>query len=159
MAERRWLDDDEQRAWRSFLVASTLLSSAIDDAAKRHDISGGEYAVLVRLSEAPGGELRMAQLADGLLHSRSRVTHTIKRMEAKGLVDRADSAEDGRGVVARLTEAGRQRLVDAAPDHVAVVRRHLFDLVGREDMLAFGRVMDAVADDLDAVSPEANRIR
>ena len=159
MAESRWLDDDEQRAWRSFLVASTLLSSAIDDAAKRHDISGSEYAILVRLSEAPDGELRMAQLADGLLHSRSRVTHTIKRMEAKGLVARADSAEDGRGVVARLTDAGAQRLVDAAPDHVAAVRRHLFDLISPDDMLAFGRVMGTVADELNEVSPEANRIR
>ena len=159
MAETHWLDEEEQRAWRAFLVASTLLNASIDEAAKRHDISGTEYAVLVRLQEAPVGELRMAQLADALALSRSRLTHTVKRMEARGLVVRASSDDDGRGVVARITDAGRERLAQAAPDHVAVVRRHLFDLMSREDLAALRRVMETVADDLDEVAPEANRIR
>lgn len=157
--EPRWLDDDEQRAWRAFLTASALLDLSIDSAAKRHGLSASEYAVLVRLSEAPGGSLRMAQLADGMQHSRSRMTHTIKRMGDKGLVERVDSGEDGRGVVARVTDAGREALTDAAPGHVKVVREHLFDRISRADLAAFHRVMSAVADSLDDTSPETGTIR
>ncbi len=150
----RWLDAAEQRAWRALVMGSTLLFDRLDDDLRRSfDISLGEYEVLVRLSERDG-HLRMAQLADAMAHSRSRVTHTVKRMENAGLVERCDSPDDGRGVVARITERGLQLLRNVAPRHVEGVRAHLVDLVDRDDFLTLGRVMDAVADDLVARHPE-----
>lgn len=150
----RWLDEDQQRTWRSFLLGTTLLLDRLDEDLRReHGLSAVEYEILVRLSEADG-TLRMAQLAAALAHSRSRVTHTVKRMESAGLVLREESPEDGRGVDCRLTDAGRDMLRTAAPDHVETVRRSLVDLVAPDDLRALGRVMDAVCDQLIDAHPE-----
>lgn len=152
--ETQWLDEAQQRSWRALVLGSTLLMDRLDDdLRRRHDISLAEYEILVRLSEN-GGRLRMAQLADALAHSRSRVTHTIKRMERTQLVERMDSPEDGRGVVARLTDRGWLLLENSAPTHVNGVRDHLVDLVGADDFAALGRVMNAVTDHLIAGHPE-----
>nr|WP_227464728.1 MarR family transcriptional regulator [Nocardioides lijunqiniae] len=148
------MDEAQQRSWRALVLGSTLLMDRLDDdLRRRHDISLAEYEILVRLSEN-GGRLRMAQLADALAHSRSRVTHTIKRMERTQLVERVKPPEDGRGVVASLTERGWLLLENSAPTHVNGVRDHLVDLVGAEDFAALGRVMDAVTDHLIAGHPE-----
>ena len=129
-------------------MGMTLLNDRLDsDLRAEFDISLAEYEILVRLSEN-NGAMRMAQLADAMAHSRSRVTHTITRMEKAGLVERRTSIEDGRGVVATLTDAGMDLLVRAAPSHVSAVRRHLVDLASTEDFAALGRVMDAVSDHL-----------
>jgi DNA-binding MarR family transcriptional regulator len=154
--EPRWLDDEEQATWRALLLATTLLHDRLDDDLQRgFGVAHGEYGILVRLNER-GGQMRMAQIADALAYSRSRVTHTIKRMEKAGWVERFDSPDDGRGVVARITEGGRQLLRDAAPLHVEGVRAHLFDLIGRDDVQVLRRVMDTVADDLIERHPEAD---
>jgi DNA-binding MarR family transcriptional regulator len=100
--------------------------------------------------------MRMAQLADALAHSRSRVTHTVARMQNAGLVERSASPEDGRGIVCTLTDRGYDLLVEAAPVHVHGVRDYLVDLSSREDFAALGRVMNAVADRLIAGHPEAD---
>ncbi|WP_367650493.1 MarR family winged helix-turn-helix transcriptional regulator [Nocardioides sp. zg-DK7169] len=152
--EMRWLDDSEQRSWRALLMGVTLLMDRLDDDMRESfDLSMVEYEILVRLSESDG-RMRMARLADGLAHSRSRVTHTIKRMEDAGLVRREASAEDGRGIVAVMTPAGRNLLERAAPVHVQGVRDHLVDLVSAEDFAAVGRVMNTVADHLVGAHPE-----
>jgi len=152
--ETHWLDEDQQRSWRALVLGSTLLFDRLDDDLRRHHgISLVEFEILVRLSER-GGQLRMAQLADSLAHSRSRVTHTIRRMEKTELVKRADSPDDGRGVVAVMTERGRLLLENVAPTHVNGVRDHLVDLATPEDFAALGRVMNAVADHLIAGHPE-----
>ncbi|WP_372733859.1 MarR family winged helix-turn-helix transcriptional regulator [Nocardioides sp.] len=117
------------------------------------DISLAEYEILVRLSEREG-QMRMAQLADSLAHSRSRVTHTVKRMEEAGLVARTRSDDDGRGIVCSLTQQGHDLLVRAAPRHVQGVREHLVDLADAKDFKAVGTVMNAVADNLIAAHPE-----
>lgn len=146
--EPRWLDADQQRSWRALVLGTTLLFDRLDeDLRSQHGISLVEYEILVRLSEAEG-ELRMAQLADALAHSRSRVTHTVKRMERDGLVERCDIPEDGRGVMCRMTERGDLLLRNVAPSHVTSVREFLVDLVGDDDFAAMGRVMDAVCDKL-----------
>ena len=133
----------------------TLLLDRLDDDLRRScDLSLVEYEILVRLSESDGRQMRMAQLADALAHSRSRVTHTITRMERAGLVVRSSSPEDGRGVVASMTDKGYDLLGRMAPLHVSGVREHLVDLASREDFAALGRVMDAVADNLIAAHPE-----
>lgn len=129
-------------------MGMTLLNDRLDaDLRTEFGISLAEYEILVRLSENRGA-MRMAQLADAMAHSRSRVTHTITRMERAGLVQRRTAAKDGRGVVATLTDAGMDLLVQAAPTHVTGVRAHLVDLVSRDDFAALGRVMDTVSDHL-----------
>ena len=100
-----WLDQQQQRTWRAFLVGTTLLMDRLDrDLREQHRLSLPEYEILVRLSEAEGNRLRMAMLADSVSHSRSRVTHTVSRMEGVGLVARDACLSDGRGVEAVLTE-------------------------------------------------------
>lgn len=153
--ETTWLDEGEQRSWRALLMGMTLLLDQLDDDLHRAcNLSLTEYEILVRLSERDGRQMRMAQLADALAHSRSRVTHTVTRMERAGLVVRTSSPEDGRGVVASMTDKGYDLLVRIAPLHVTGVRRHLVDLVSREDFSAVGRVMNAVSDHLVAGHPE-----
>jgi DNA-binding MarR family transcriptional regulator len=120
---------------------------------EQHGLSLPEYEILVRLSEADHHRLRMAQLADSLSHSRSRVTHTIGRMEQAGLVARDACISDGRGVEAVLTPRGRSALEAAAPTHVGGVRRLLVDLVADQDFEAVGRVFDAVSDALIDSNP------
>ena len=150
-----WLDAGEQRTWRAYLMGTTLLMDRLDDDLRRtFNISLVEYEILVRLSESEGGQLRMAQLADALAHSRSRVTHTVARMEAAGLIQRSTSPEDGRGILATMTPKGHDLLVRVAPLHVTGVRDNLVDLVSPEDLEAVGRVFDAVSDHLVAAHPE-----
>lgn len=150
-----WLDEDEQRSWRALLMGMTLLLDQLDDDLHRScNLSLVEYEILVRLSEREDRQMRMAQLADALAHSRSRVTHTIARMEHAGLVARSSSPEDGRGVVASMTEQGYALLERMAPIHVTGVRENLVDLVSKADFQAVGRVMNAVSDHLVAQHPE-----
>ncbi len=149
-----WLDEGQQRDWRAYLVGTTLLMDRLDrDLRESHRVALPEYEILVRLSEAPAHRLRMALLADSLSHSRSRVTHTVRRMEAAGLVNRESCESDGRGVEAVLTDRGHETLREAAPTHVAGVRRFLVDLVDPEDLEAVGRVFNAVSDTLIEANP------
>jgi DNA-binding MarR family transcriptional regulator len=146
--DTRWLDQEEQHSWRALLIGMTLLRDRLDaDLRHSFDLSFAEYEVLVRLSEN-GGQLRMAQLAHELAHSRSRVTHTISRMQKAGLVERIGSPQDGRGMVAKMTADGHDLLVRAAPLHVTGVRDHLVDLVSADDFAAVGRVFKAVSNHL-----------
>lgn len=152
--EPRWLDEQQQRSWRALVMGSTLLFDRLDDDLRREfDLSLVEYEILVRLSEREG-KMRMAHLADALAHSRSRVTHTIARMEKAGLVTRHSSPEDGRGIIASMTIRGYDLLERVAPMHVAGVRDYLVDLASDEDLAALGRVMDAVSDRLIDCHPE-----
>ena len=135
------------------MVGTTLLFARLDEDLKKFGLGIGEYEILVRLSESEGSRMRMAQLADAMCHSRSRTTHTVKRMEERGLVVREEAADDGRGVIARLTKKGQQLLVLAAPTHVAGVRQHLVDLCDSADFAALGRVMNSVTDTLADTHP------
>ncbi len=150
-----WLDEAQQRDWRALVMGTTLLFDRLDnDLSREHGISLAEYEILVRLSEREGRRMRMAQLADSMAHSRSRVTHTVGRLEKSHLVERIKSPEDGRGVVCAMTERGWDLLVAMAPTHVRGVRTNLVDLVDADDLAAVGRVFDAVADNLVAAHPE-----
>ena len=150
-----WLDDSQQHAWRGLVMGMTLLMDRLDDDLRREfGISLTEYEILVRLSEREGRQMRMAQLADALAHSRSRVTHTVARLEDAELVRRVASPDDGRGILCTMTERGYELLEQMAPAHVTGVRAHLVDLVADEDFAALGRVMNTVADHLVAAHPE-----
>lgn len=156
MTDPGWLDDEQQLSWRAFVVGTTLLFARLDEELKPFGLGIAEYEILVRLSESEGSQMRMAQLADAMCHSRSRTTHTVKRMEDRGLVIRTDAVDDRRGVIAQLTEQGQELLIEAAPTHVAGVRSHLVDLCDREDFSALGRVMNAVTDQLSEGHPGAD---
>ena len=149
--ETRWLSAEQQAQWRAYVVGTTLLMDTLDrELRQAHGISLAEYEILVRLSESPQRTLRMAQLADSIRHSRSRVTHTVSRLEKAGLISRCPAEGDRRGVEARMTDQGWDLLVRAAPTHVNGVRAHLVDLAAPEDFSAMGRLMDAVTDHLIA---------
>ena len=152
----RWLEEDQQRSWRALVMGTTLLMDRLDaDLRASFKISLTEYEILVRLSEQPGRQMRMAQLADAMCHSRSRVTHTVQRMQRADLLERIESPEDGRGVLARMTDQGAAVLERAAHVHVTGVRANLVDLVSADDFAALGRVMNAVADHLVTRHPAA----
>ena len=129
--EARWLDESQQRSWRALMMGITLLLDRLDaDLRRSFDISLAEYEILVRLSELPQRQLRMAQLADAMAHSRSRVTHTVKRMEKAGLVLRTSSADDGRGVVCAMTDKGYELLESMAGQTRSLLSRGTFVYVG-----------------------------
>lgn len=146
----RWLDAAEQRTWRTYLEATQLLTRRLNQELdeSEHDLSLADYELLVRLSEAPERSLRMSDLADDLVHSRSRLTHAISRLEARGLVERRACPEDRRGVLAVMTPQGFAALEAAAPLHVTGVRQHLFDQLSPEEVAALGRVCAKLADHL-----------
>ena len=140
-----WLTAEQQRHWRAFRDGTVLLLDALGrDLEERSGLSLHEYEVMVRLSEAEGHTLRMSQLATDIAHSRSRLTHTIARMEAAGLVARVACASDARGVNCVLTDEGWARLVAAAPGHVDSVRARMVDLLSDEQLAALGDAMEAV---------------
>jgi DNA-binding MarR family transcriptional regulator len=146
VGDTRWLDDEEQRTWRSFLTANRLLFDRLERQLQ-HDsgMPHAYYEILVRLSEAPGRTLRMSQLASSSTSSRSRVSHAVARLEEAGWVRRRACPTDRRGSFAELTEAGMQQLVDAAPGHVAAVRRSLFDPLTREQQAALREITETLA--------------
>ncbi len=156
----RWLSTEEQKSWRAYTMGTELLTHQLDrELRDEHDISLGEYEILVRLSEASDRRMRMATLADAMTHSRSRVTHTVARMESAGWVLRQACPSDGRGVEAVMTDQGYDKLAEAAPTHVRGVREHLVDLASDEDLAAIGRVFDEVSDRLLLGKPEDTDIR
>ena len=124
----RWLDAEEQRAWRAYMYSWMLLEDRLDrELTRETGISHAYYEILVQLSETEGRSLRMSELADRCLSSRSRLSHAVSRLEERGWVRRQVCAEDGRGQLAVLTDAGFAALEAAAPVHVESVRTHLFD--------------------------------
>lgn len=141
----RWLDDDEQRAWRAYLEGTQLLFERLDDDMEREaGLGHGDYEILVRLSEAPDDRLRMSELATNTLFSRSRLSHAVARLEAAGLVRRETCETDRRGTFAVLTPHGRKVLEGAAPAHVAGVREHVFDQLSEAEVRAMRRIFDKV---------------
>jgi len=141
----RWLDAEEQRAWRAFLSATQLLNTQLDRELQRDSgIPHTYYEILVRLSEAPGRVLRMSELANVAESSRSRLSHAVARLEEAGWVRRESCPTDRRGAFARLTDEGFAALEAAAPAHVASVRRHLFDRLTPEQVRQLAAISGAV---------------
>ena len=135
--EPRWLDADEQKAWRAWLYSSQLLAERLDrELQHRTGIPHAYYEILVQLSETPGRMLRMSQLADRCLSSRSRLSHAVSRLEERGWIRRQVCEEDARGQLAVLTDEGFAALEAAAPIHVESVREHLFDQLSKQQVAA-----------------------
>ncbi len=149
----RWLDTDQQRIWRTWLLGVARIDSVLGEWLRPHNLDLAEYEILVVLSEAEDRHMRMSDLALLVHQSRSRLTHTVSRLEAEGLVSRERTCTDGRGVFATLTDRGMSKLVEAAPRHVESVRKIFVDAVTPEDFEAIGRAMAAVlAVDIDEES-------
>jgi DNA-binding MarR family transcriptional regulator len=140
----RWLNSEPQRVWRAYLLGSALLQERIDADLRPFGLDRAEYEILVVLSESEDQRLRMAELADAVHQSRSRLTHTISRMETAGLVKRTSCPTDRRGVWAELTAEGFELIKQAAPTHVETVRRNFVEVMSEEDYAAVGRAFTAV---------------
>ncbi|MFC8452646.1 MarR family winged helix-turn-helix transcriptional regulator [Kitasatospora sp. NPDC057223] len=146
MEEPRWLDQDEMAAWRGFVAASNLLNRRLERQLKEESgLSHTQYEILVHLSAAPGGSLRMTELADRLITSKSGLTYQVTQLEKAGLVGRRSCPSDVRGVFADLTEAGREAVRQAAPGHVALVRELLIDVLSPEQLTALAEGLGEVS--------------
>jgi DNA-binding MarR family transcriptional regulator len=146
MAGTRWLSDQEMRAWQAFLAAGALVDRRLDQELKEAaGISHLQYEILVRLSATCDREMRMTELADAVLNSKSGLTYQISQLEKAGLVRRRSCTSDVRAVYAVLTDAGQDLLERAAPGHVSLVRELLVDV------LTPGQ-LEAVADGLGEVA-------
>lgn len=147
----RWLTGEEDRAWRAYLQASQLLTDHLDQQLQ-HDsgIPHAYYSLLAWLSEAPGRQLRMTELAEQSKITRSRLSHAVARLEQQGWVRRTSCASDRRGQVAVLTDEGYAFLERTAPGHVEAVRIGLFDVLTAEQVRAFGEVCAVIAANLDS---------
>ena len=156
MAEPGWLTEQEMRAWQSFLAAGALLDRRLEQQLKEEaGLSHPQYEILVRLADAPGGQLRMTELAGALLTTKSGLTYQISRLVKAGLVRRGTCPGDERGVVAAITRAGRRRLVEAAPGHVAQVRKLFIDVLTPQQLAAVAEGLGKVARRLGAGPPPA----
>ncbi|MET9226404.1 MarR family transcriptional regulator [Lentzea sp. NPDC003310] len=128
MAKTRWLDDEEQATWRSFLLASRMLMDRVErDLKQDAGLSFAYYDVLSRLSEAPGRSMRMADLAAACVFDRSRTSHAVDRLVRDGWVRREEAAGDARGQFAVLTPEGVKEVRRIARRHVEQVRSLVFD--------------------------------
>ena len=149
-----WLGVEEQEAWRAFIDGSRRLLQQLELDHKAADVTPDDYGVLVVLSESPDGRLRMSELADVAVESRSRLTHHIGRLEAKGLVRREACEVDKRGLNAVLTAKGRRLIESAAPHHVAAVRSWFLDALEPGELAVIGRAFARIANRLtDAMEP------
>jgi DNA-binding MarR family transcriptional regulator len=145
MAEPKWLDARELAAWEGYLEVSAILNRRVEQQLKDEaGLSHPQYEVLARLSAAPGGELRMTELAGAALTSKSGLTYQVAQLEKTGLVRRRSCASDERGIIACLTEAGRQKLRESAPGHAALVRSLFLDGLTRKQFTAFAEGVEAI---------------
>jgi DNA-binding MarR family transcriptional regulator len=143
-----WLNPREMKAWRSYIIASRRLLDALDSDLDHHDLSMADYEVLALLSDAPERKMRMSELAELAMVSKSRLSHRIKVMEGVGWVKREDCPLDKRGYFAVMTDKGFKAIAKAAPDHVESVRSRLLDHLSVKDQEEISRIFDRVTNKL-----------
>lgn len=145
----QWLSPQEQAAWRAWLDMTRLLPDQLSrELSAEHGLSIADYEILVQLSENPDRRIRMSDLADRTLSSRSRLTHQCDRLAKRGLITREPCSDDGRGSWAVLTEEGWITIDGAAPDHVASVRSHFVDVLTPDEFGELGRISRKVTEHL-----------
>ena len=150
VAAPRWLDAEEQKAWRAWLFSQLLLLERLDrDLTRETGISHPYYEILVALSETPDRMMRMSELAERCRSSRSRLSHAVARLEERGWVRRQVCESDGRGQLAVLTDDGFEALEAAAPVHVESVRVHLFDQLSPGQVEAMRGIGETLLKHLD----------
>ncbi len=153
--EPEWLTEEQQQAWRAYLRGSRMLSEALDKDLATVGLSLSEYEILSNLSEQPGRQLRMSELAAHVVQSRSRLTHTATRLEKRGWVVREPFPGDKRGVLLTLTDAGMECLVAAAPVHVRTVHDYVVGQLTRAQLVALGQAMARIRRGLIGIVDDA----
>ena len=146
--EPNWLTPTEMAAWRRYIVASRRLIEALDTDLDQHDLSISDYEILAQLSDAPDRRMRMAELAEIAMLSRSRLSHRMKVMEEAGWVRREACPDDKRGFFAVMTNKGWKAIVAAAPDHVASVRSRFVDKLSKADQIVLAEIFERVGNGL-----------
>ncbi len=144
----RWLNAAEMKAWRRYIIASRRLLEALDTDLEDHDLSMADYEILAQLSDAPERKMRMSELADIALLSRSRLSHRMKVMEKAGWVKREACPSDKRGYFAVMTAKGWKAIVAAAPDHVESVRTRFVDHLTKADQEVLAQIFSRIEDSL-----------
>lgn len=144
----QWLNPSEMKAWRKYIVASRRLLEALDADLADHDLSMPDYEILAQLSDAPNRRMRMSDLADVAMLSRSRLSHRMKVMEKAGWVKREACPVDKRGYFAVMTAKGWKAIVAAAPDHVESVRTRFINHLTKTDQMALAQIFEKVEDSL-----------
>jgi len=144
----QWLNAAEMKAWRRYIIASRRLIEALDNDLDGHDLSMSDYEILAQLSDAPDRKMRMSELADIALLSRSRLSHRMKVMEKAGWVKREACPSDKRGYFAVMTTKGWKAIVAAAPDHVESVRARFVDHLSKADQEVIATIFARVEDSL-----------
>lgn len=146
-----WLTPVELDAWRSFLRAHARVTRVLDaELSAECELPLGSYEVLLHLNEAPDRSLRMTDLADRVLLSRSGLTRLVDRLEKEGLIERRSCPSDLRGTLAVLTDAGYRRLRAAAPIHLRGVREHMVDLLTPEEIKVLAAALGRIAGECPA---------
>jgi DNA-binding MarR family transcriptional regulator len=146
----QWLTEQEMKAWLRLNAVVELLPSALDAQMRRDaGLTHFEYFALGMLSEAPDRTLRMTELAAKTNATLARLSHVVRRMADRGLVDRVPCPGDGRATNVRLTETGRRKIEAAAPGHVATARTHVFDVLTPEQVDQLTAIADAMLTRLD----------
>lgn len=135
--------------WHAFLAMRHGLDAAMERQFAEAGLSSADYALVVPLSQAPGGVLRARELGRAVGWDRSRLSHQLRRMEERGFIRRFECPTDARGTMVTLTEAGRQAVEGAAPGHVETVRRYFIDLLSPAETETLTTVFDRVRDATD----------
>lgn len=149
-----WLTPAELESWKLLNLVLAQLPTRLGQQLQRDSgLSFLEYYVLAALSDQPRHTVRLSDLAAEAHSELSRLSHLITRLERRGLVARSPDPEDGRFTVATLTEAGRERLVGAAPGHVAAVRASVYDRLAPQEVAALTTIARKLATDPDCLGP------
>lgn len=144
------LSPREQQAWRAFLIVSTRCLEQIDQILQQNaKITLTDYEILLALSNAENSRLRMSELADRVLVSRSRLTYRVDRLVKVAFVTREECEDDRRGLWAILTEQGRQVLDDATAEHHATIRRLFFDPANAQELEVVEAFLERISAKLD----------
>jgi DNA-binding MarR family transcriptional regulator len=139
-----WLNAREMKAWRSYIIASRRMLDALDNDLAGWDLTMADYEVLAQLSDAPDRKLRMSELAEIAMISKSRLSHRMKVMEQAGWVRREECPSDRRGFFAVMTEKGFKAIQKAAPAHVDSVRNRFIDHLTAKDQEDLSKIFDRV---------------
>src|SRR3954452_12939137 len=143
----RWLNREQQQAWVRLIAMVELLPGVLDSQLRRDaDLTHFDYFVLAMLSEAPERTLRMTALAVRTNATLPRLSHVVRRLEDRGLVERFPCPEDGRATNARLTSSGWDKVVETAPGHVATVRENVIDALSRQQLAQVTEIAGAILD-------------
>ena len=154
------IDPTQLRAYFALMEVSSLLRHAIEQQLRdAGDLSYVQFQLLARLGDTPDGSRRMTELADGVVYSRSGLTYQAGLLEKAGLVTRAPSPDDERGITVTITDAGRRRLAQVFPGHVEVVSQMLFEPLSADDVKKLAGLLEPVRDHMRSTPPRSAATR